>query len=212
MGYASFTTRPVRGGRIRHRRTHRRRSRFLPPPRACTWARSRISRQELRASRRPPRLGRSRCRRERRVLPGTISAGGRYTPPAAMPSSGTVIVTVASIASPTTTASATVTLLNPYPTVASVIPANLTAAGPFTITVNGSGFVTGAVVMLAGAHAFDDHLCIRHATDRHGRGRVGRNGHELFHHGGESESRHGNFHRCRDARIRNDRRSSRDVL
>ena len=83
--------------------------------------------------------------------PGTISAGGRYTPPAALPSSGTVIVTVASLADPSATASATVTLLNPYPTVASVIPANLTAAGPFTITVNGSGFVPGATVMLAGA-------------------------------------------------------------
>jgi uncharacterized protein (DUF1800 family) len=82
--------------------------------------------------------------------PGTISANGRYTPPAAIPSSGTAIVTVASLADPAATASATVTLLNPYPTVASVIPANLTAVGPFTITVNGSGFVPGATVMLAG--------------------------------------------------------------
>lgn len=83
--------------------------------------------------------------------PGTISTGGRYVPPAAMPSTGTVIATVASLAQPAVTASATITLLNPYPTVASVIPANLTAIGPFTITVNGSGFVPGAVVMLAGA-------------------------------------------------------------
>ncbi len=82
--------------------------------------------------------------------PGTINTGGLYTPPATMPSTGTVIVTVASLTQPTVTASATVTLLNPYPTVASVIPANLTATGPFTITVNGSGFVSGATVMLAG--------------------------------------------------------------
>ncbi len=82
--------------------------------------------------------------------PGTINTGGLYTPPAAMPSSGTVIVTVASLANPALTASATITLVNPYPTVASVIPGNLTATGPFTITVNGSGFVSGATVMLAG--------------------------------------------------------------
>jgi len=82
---------------------------------------------------------------------GSINTGGLYTPPATMPSTGTVIVTVASVTDPTATASATITLLNPYPTVASVSPANLTTAGPFTITVNGSGFVPGAVVMLAGS-------------------------------------------------------------
>jgi uncharacterized protein (DUF1800 family) len=81
---------------------------------------------------------------------GSINTGGLYTPPATMPSTGTVIVTVASVTDPTVTASATITLLNPYPSVASVSPANLTAAGPFTITVNGSGFVSGATVMLAG--------------------------------------------------------------
>src|ERR1700681_4450452 len=52
--------------------------------------------------------------------PGTISAGGRYTPPAAIPPAGAVIVTATSTAAPTVSASATVTLLNPYPTLASV--------------------------------------------------------------------------------------------
>ena len=60
---------------------------------------------------------------------GTISAGGRYTPPAAIPSTGTVIVTATSTAAPTVSASATVTLLHPFPTVASVYPANV-AVGP----------------------------------------------------------------------------------
>ncbi len=81
--------------------------------------------------------------------PGTISANGRYTPPNAMPSTGTVIVTVASTAVPTVTASATVTLLNPYPTLASVSPANV-AVGPFTLTMNGSDFVPGAQVLFGG--------------------------------------------------------------
>jgi len=52
--------------------------------------------------------------------PGAISANGRYTPPPAMPSSGTVIVTVTTTATPAASATATVTLLNPYPTLASV--------------------------------------------------------------------------------------------
>src|SRR5665811_2023701 len=33
--------------------------------------------------------------------PGTISAGGRYTPPGAIPSTGTVIVTATSLGAPT---------------------------------------------------------------------------------------------------------------
>ncbi len=81
--------------------------------------------------------------------PGTISAGGRYTPPNALPNPATVIVTVNSTAAPTVTASATVTLLNPYPTVASTSPASV-AVGAFTLTVNGSGFVNGAQVVFGG--------------------------------------------------------------
>ena len=80
---------------------------------------------------------------------GTISAGGRYTPPAASPSTGTVIVTATSTAAPTASASATVTLQNPYPTLASAYPANV-AVGPFTLIMNGSGFVPGAQVLFGG--------------------------------------------------------------
>ncbi len=80
---------------------------------------------------------------------GTISAGGRYTPPAAIPSTGTVIVTATSTAAPTVSASATVTLLNPYPTLASAYPSNV-AVGPFTLILNGSGFVPGAQVLFGG--------------------------------------------------------------
>jgi uncharacterized protein (DUF1800 family) len=81
--------------------------------------------------------------------PGTISTGGRYTPPGTIPSTGTVIVTATSVSAPTVSASATVTLLNPYPTLASVSPANV-AVGPFTLTMNGSGFVPGAQVLFDG--------------------------------------------------------------
>ena len=60
-----------------------------------------------------------------------------------------MIVTVTSTAAPTVSASATVTLLNPYPTVASTSPANV-AVGAFTLTINGSGFVPGAQVLFGG--------------------------------------------------------------
>jgi uncharacterized protein (DUF1800 family) len=81
--------------------------------------------------------------------PGTISAGGRYTPPAVIPDGGTVIVTVTTIATPAASASATVTLQNPFPTLASVMPSTI-AAGAFTLTLNGSGFVPGAHARLGG--------------------------------------------------------------
>jgi uncharacterized protein (DUF1800 family) len=81
---------------------------------------------------------------------GTITAnGGRYTPPAVMPNPNTVTVTATSNASPTNSASVVVTLLNPYPTLASVQPANI-PVGSFTITLNGSGFVAGAVAVVGG--------------------------------------------------------------
>jgi hypothetical protein len=82
--------------------------------------------------------------------PGTISAGGRYTPPAVIPSSGTVIVTVSPTAAPTVSASATVTILNPYPTLASVQPSTVAPGAAFTLTLNGSGFVPGAQALWGG--------------------------------------------------------------
>ena len=77
---------------------------------------------------------------------GSINSGRRYTPPSALPSTGTVIVTATSVTSPTVSASATVTILNPYPTVASTSPATV-PVGAFTLTLNGSGYVPGAQVL-----------------------------------------------------------------
>ncbi len=79
--------------------------------------------------------------------PGTVDTGGLFVPPAAMPSGGTILVTVTSNINPAISSTSTVTILNPHPTVASVSPAHI-PLGPFTLTVNGSAFVQGAVVML----------------------------------------------------------------
>ena len=80
---------------------------------------------------------------------GSISAGGRYTPPAALPVPDTVTITATSTANPGASASVIVTILNPYPTVASVNPTNI-PIGPYAVTVNGSGFVRGAQVISGG--------------------------------------------------------------
>ena len=69
-----------------------------------------------------------------------------------MPVPNTVIVTATSVAAPTVSAKATITLQNPYPAVASTLPARV-AVGPYSVSVNGSGFVAGSVVSIGGAAA-----------------------------------------------------------
>ena len=80
--------------------------------------------------------------------PGSISTGGRYTPPNARPSA-TVTVTATSIVTPTVSASAIVTILNPFPMLASTSPANV-PVGAFSLALNGSGYVPGAQVVFGG--------------------------------------------------------------
>ena len=75
---------------------------------------------------------------------GTITAGGLYTAPA-IPPSGPVTVTATSTADPAASASAAITVLNPTPSISSLTPASV-APGPFTLTVNGSGFIPTSVV------------------------------------------------------------------
>src|SRR5579863_2034773 len=81
---------------------------------------------------------------------GTISASGIYTAPAAVPANNTVTVRAISAASSSATASGAVTLWNPMPVLTSIAPTSV-PAGAVALTVNGSGFVSGAQVVLAGA-------------------------------------------------------------
>jgi hypothetical protein len=80
---------------------------------------------------------------------GTIDASGRYLAPSTVPSTGVVTVRATSVAVPTASGSAAVTVL-PLPSVASVSPSSF-AAGQFTLTVTGAGFTPGAVVSFGGA-------------------------------------------------------------
>ena len=81
---------------------------------------------------------------------GTISSSGLYTAPKTVPGSNPVIVRAVSSADASATGSSAVTLQNPMPLLTGIAPTSV-PAGAFTITVNGSGFVSGAQVLLAGA-------------------------------------------------------------
>ncbi len=80
---------------------------------------------------------------------GTISAGGLYTAPKPDPNGGHA--TIGAIASDGTGANAPaqITLLSGLPVVNSALPLDI-PLGAFTISVNGSGFLSGAQVALNG--------------------------------------------------------------
>jgi hypothetical protein len=77
---------------------------------------------------------------------GTISAGGNYTAPAALPNPNTLTVRATSVADTSASGSSSVTLLNPTPVLTGINPANV-GTGNFTLTVTGSKFVNGAQVI-----------------------------------------------------------------
>jgi uncharacterized protein (TIGR03437 family) len=81
---------------------------------------------------------------------GTISTNGLYTAPAMLPNPASVTVTAISHFDPTAKASVTVNLQNSTPVVTSVTPSTVNP-GNVTITVNGTGFASGAVIYFAGA-------------------------------------------------------------
>jgi uncharacterized protein (DUF1800 family) len=81
---------------------------------------------------------------------GTIAADGTYTAPSAMPPGDQVTIGAAAVAQPSAAAQETVTLLNPTPVLQSASPNPITY-GPLTITVNGTGFVSGSQIKLGNA-------------------------------------------------------------
>ncbi|HEV2487064.1 MAG TPA: DUF1800 domain-containing protein [Terracidiphilus sp.] len=80
---------------------------------------------------------------------GTINTFGVYTPPASIPTANTVTVTAVSVASPTTSGSEQVSILNPIPviTAAAATPVSGTS---YTLEVDGTGFVSGAQIQVGG--------------------------------------------------------------
>jgi uncharacterized protein (DUF1800 family) len=78
---------------------------------------------------------------------GTNSLDATYTPPTSIPTTGNVVTISAYMKSyPTLATSYTLTLQNPMPIVTSATPAQLLAGGTQTVTLTGSGFVSGTTV------------------------------------------------------------------
>jgi hypothetical protein len=78
---------------------------------------------------------------------GTINATGNYVSPATLAVGTVLTVRATSVADPAASASCAVTIRNQIPYITSVTP-NPLPPGPFTLTVNGSRYVTGAQVLL----------------------------------------------------------------
>jgi hypothetical protein len=76
---------------------------------------------------------------------GTITTGGIYTAPNALPAQGSVTITAVSAADNSATGTSTVTLWNPAPVLSTVSPMTL-PTGSFTLTISGNSFVSGAQV------------------------------------------------------------------
>jgi hypothetical protein len=64
-----------------------------------------------------------------------------------MPSNASVAVTAALVSNPAVTASYTMTLINPVPTIYGIQPSQLLTAGTNTVSVSGSGFVAGTTIL-----------------------------------------------------------------
>ncbi len=78
---------------------------------------------------------------------GTISSSGLYTAPDLVPSSNSLTVTATSQADTTKSASATVSLAYPMPTLSSVSPTYVTVdSPPATLTLTGTGFTKASTV------------------------------------------------------------------
>lgn len=78
---------------------------------------------------------------------GSISATGKYLAPAnPLPGFAAITVKATSVADPTVSATNTIVVRYPIPTISSLSPSPL-PAGPFSLTVNGNNFVNGAQVL-----------------------------------------------------------------
>ncbi len=78
---------------------------------------------------------------------GTIIVG-KYTAPAVIPSTGSVVVKAISNADPTKSDSSTLALLNPVPLISSLNTSHINTLLGFTLTIKGTGFDSNATASL----------------------------------------------------------------
>ena len=80
---------------------------------------------------------------------GSIDGNGNYTAPVNIVGLGSVTITATSVVDTTKSGSATVTLLNPVPTLTAITPGIL-APGAFQLTLYGTGFVATSTATFGG--------------------------------------------------------------
>ena len=76
---------------------------------------------------------------------GTINVAGAYQSPSAMPTPNQVTIRAVSITNSNAAATSAVTINNSIPHIAAVTPDSFQSPASFTLTLSGSGFVSGAV-------------------------------------------------------------------
>jgi uncharacterized protein (DUF1800 family) len=81
---------------------------------------------------------------------GTITSAGVYTPPAAIPTTNPLTITAVSVASPSTSGSAQLNVVNPIPVITSAT-ATLASGTSYSLDVLGTSFVDGAQIQVGGA-------------------------------------------------------------
>ncbi|HEV2646780.1 MAG TPA: DUF1800 family protein [Acidobacteriaceae bacterium] len=82
---------------------------------------------------------------------GTISSTGLYTPPTTIPATNPITITAISTAAPTVTGSANESIWNPVPVISSAVATQNYGASNGVLTVMGTGFVSGAQILVGGA-------------------------------------------------------------
>jgi uncharacterized protein (DUF1800 family) len=80
---------------------------------------------------------------------GTITSAGVYTPPAAIPTTNPLTITAVSVASPSTSGSAQLNVVNPVPVITSAT-ATLASGTSYSLDVLGTSFVDGAQIQVSG--------------------------------------------------------------
>ena len=81
---------------------------------------------------------------------GTITSAGVYTPPASIPTTNPLTITAVSVASPSTSGSAQLNVVNPIPGITSAT-ATLASGTSYSLDVLGTSFVDGAQIQVGGA-------------------------------------------------------------
>jgi uncharacterized protein (DUF1800 family) len=83
---------------------------------------------------------------------GPISTSGFYTPALAIFAGHSVTISAATVAKPASSASLSVKILNPLPTITAGSVTQTAPGTSFVLTVNGSGFVSASQLQLAGVN------------------------------------------------------------